>query len=448
MTHGVKILVTSRQPLHLRWEQEYPLAPLELPDATEQSGVDAVATASAVRLFVERARRVRPDFVLDDDNVATVAEIARRLDGLPLAIELAAARLRILAPADLLDRLEHRLDTLSGSSPDAPDRHRTLREAIAWSHDLLTEDERALFRRLGVFAGGAGLDAIETVCSGDGIAADLVLDVLGSLVDKSLVVSRTDGTTGQMRFHLLETVREYAMEELVAAGEAEADLRPPSRVVHGAGRTGLARDLGPRTCARGSTSSIASTTTCGLALDHAAGAGDLMLGLRTAHSLWPMWDIRGHYREGQRRLRTLLALTDDTPSTAPRGAHSTRWAGSPRCSVTSRAPTSSCARAPTMVRQTGEPYDIAWSLGEQGNVAFSLGLAPEARALFSESLAIARDLDDTFLTGLEPVRPGVRGVARRRSRRHGGRPHGRLVALAAASTSRGASPGPSSAWAS
>ena len=350
-----------------------------------------------MQLFVERAARVRPDFELTEDNVATVAEIARRLDGLPLAIELAAARLRILAPADLLERLEHRLDTLSGSARDAPDRHRTLREAISWSHDLLTEDERALFRRLGVFAGGAALDSIETVCSGDGIDADFALDVLGSLVDKSLVVSSTDGTSGQMRFHLLETVREYAMEELVAAGEAEAtfdrhlewcaDLaeRGWHEIWGSDMRTWL--DLLDR-----------EHDNLRLALDHAAGAGDLTLGLRTAHSLWPMWDIRGHYREGQRRLRTLLALADDTPSTAKgRSLDALGWLTALLGDF--EGAYELMQEGSAMVRLTGEPYDIAWSLGEQGNVAFSLGLAPEARALFTESLAIARELDDTFLTG-------------------------------------------------
>lgn len=397
VTHRIKVLVTSRQPLHLRWEQEYPLAPLDLPDEAEQSGVDAVASASAVQLFVERAQRVRPDFVLADDNVATVAEIARRLDGLPLAIELAAARLRILAPADLLDRLEHRLDTLSGSSRDAPDRHRTLREAIAWSHDLLSEDERALFRRLGVFAGGARLDAIETVCSGDGIDADFALDVLGSLVDKSLVVSRADATTGQMRFHLLETVREYAMEELVAAGEAETTFDRHLEWCTALAERGWHEIWGPEMRAWLDLLDREHDN-LRLGLDHAAGAGDLMLGLRTAHSLWPMWDIRGHYREGQRRLRTLLALTDDSPSTAKgRSLDALGWLTALLGDFESAYEL--MREGSEMVRLTGEPYAVAWSLGEQGNVAFSLGLAPEARALFSESLAIARELDDTFLIG-------------------------------------------------
>ena len=168
VTEDVKLVVTSRQPLHLRWEQEFALLPLEVPDA-DRASPDAVGASPAVELFVDRARRVRPDFALTDANAAAVGEIARRLDGLPLALELAAARIRVLSPAELLERLERRLDALSGASPDMPERHRTLREAIAWSYDLLSDEEQRLFRRLAVFTGGAGLQAVEGVCAGDGI---------------------------------------------------------------------------------------------------------------------------------------------------------------------------------------------------------------------------------------------------------------------------------------
>ena len=203
---------------------------------------------------------------------------------------------------------------------------------------------------------------------------------------------------------------------------------------------------GPEMMRRGSTCSTASTTTCALALDHAAGAGDLMLGLRTAHSLWPLWDIRGHYREGQRRLRTLLA-------SARRGRPSTAKGRSLDALGWLTALLGDFERAYelmqeglAMVRETGEPYDIAWSLGEQGNVTFSLGLAPEARALFTESLAIAAELDDTFLTGWNLFGLGVRRVAATatstRWRPTSTRP---LSLVAARCTSRGASPGPSSA---
>ena len=397
VTTSVKVLVTSRQALHLRWEQEYPLLPLQVPDADEHQAVDAVATVASVELLVDRARRVRQDFALTSDNSAELAEIARRLDGLPLALELAAARLRILSPRELLSRLEHRLDTLAGSTADRPGRHRTLREAISWSHDLLSTGEQALFRRMGVFAGGASLEAVETVCCGNGVEMVDVLDLVGGLVDKSLVVSAADPATGEMRFHLLETIREYAMEELVSVGEAEATFDR-----HLEWATALAE----RGWIEIWTSNMRAWLdlldrehdNLRLALDHASGAGDVMLGLRTAHCLWPLWDIRGHYREGHRRLTGLLQLADDTPSLARgRCLDALGWLTGLMGDFEDSWPIMQEGLA--MVRATGEPIDIAWSLGEQGNVAFTLGLADEARALFSESLELAEQVDHTLLIG-------------------------------------------------
>jgi predicted ATPase len=397
VTSGVTILVTSRQPLRLRWEHEYPLHPLDVPKPGEDTGPDAVAASSAVELLVQRARRVRPDFDLTDDNAASIAEIARRLDGLPLALELAAARLRLLGPAELLARLEHRLDTLSGRTRDAPDRHRTLREAISWSHDLLTDDEQALFRRLGVFAGGASLEAIESVCCGDGVDTIEVLDLIGGLVDKSLVVSSTDEASGQMRFSLLETIREYAMEELVAAGETEAVFDR-----HLEWCTVLAE----RSFVEVWTSNMQAWLdvldrehdNLRLGLDHAAGSGDPVRGLRVAHSLWPFWDIHGHYREGERRLRTLLDLAPTEPST-PRGRALSALGWLNALLGDFEGSYQMMLEGLDMVRATGEPVELAWTLGEIGNVAFSLALADEAEAYARESLEIARSLDHTLLVG-------------------------------------------------
>jgi predicted ATPase len=397
VTSGVRILVTSRQPLHLRWEREYPLLPLDVPDEKEQLGVDAIASASAVELFVQRAHRVRPDFSLTAENSAAVAAIARRLDGLPLALELAAARLRVLAPDELLRRLERRLDALGGSARDAPGRHRTLREAITWSHDLLREDEQRFFRRLGVFAGGATLEAIETVCSGDGIDVLSVLDLLDGLVDKSLVVSTTDATTGQMRFQLLETIREYAMELLVAAGEADAVFDRHLAWAVALADRGWTEIWGPNAAAWFDLLDREHDN-LRLALDHAAGAGNATLGLEVAHCLWPFWDVRGHYREGQRRLQQLLSLADDAPSLARgRSLDALGWLTTLLGDY--ERGYELLQQGLAMVRETGTPADLSWSLGEQGNVAFTLGLGPEARALFSEGLDIARELDDLFLIG-------------------------------------------------
>lgn len=401
-TDDVRFLVTSRQPLRLRWEQEFPLQPLEVPDAEHQRSVDAVAASPAVELLVDRIRRVRPQFRLSDENVEAIGEIARRLDGLPLALELAAARLRVLQPADLLTRLEHRLDALAGASPDMPERHRTLRATISWSHDQLSTAERQVFRRLGVFAGGTGLAAIESVCAGDGVDTADVLDVVASLVDKSLVViaqpDRPDLPVGETRFTMLATIREFAVERLVAAGEAEMVwdrhlawfAAMAEQAWTGFWSGAMERWLG---------STERERDNLRTALDHAAGAGDPSAGLRLGSSLWPYWDVRGQFREGERRLRDLLERVPGA-DTVERGRalHAQGW-------LTALMGDFERARALMeqglpLVRRHGTASQIAWSLAEQGNVVFSLGLADETELLFGESLALARELGDTFLEGL------------------------------------------------
>ncbi|HEU4895249.1 MAG TPA: DUF4062 domain-containing protein, partial [Acidimicrobiia bacterium] len=215
---NMKVLVTSRSPLRLTWENEYPLSPLPVPAPAAPTG--SIADSDAVALFVERARSVRPGFELDEDNAVVVAEITRRLDGLPLAIELAAARLRLFPVEVLLQRLDDRLDLLDKGASDAPERHRTLRAAIQWSHDLLDEREKKVFRRLAVFSGGWTLDAALEVCADDSLPDSEVLDVLDDLVAKSLVVFAVD-EQGRPRFRMLETLREFSVERLVEQGEEE-----------------------------------------------------------------------------------------------------------------------------------------------------------------------------------------------------------------------------------
>ena len=183
--------------------------------------VEDVATSDAVRLFVARAEAVQPDFALTPENAVAVAEICRRLDGLPLAIELAAARVKVLPPAALLARLDHRLPLLTGGGRDLPERQQTMRDAIAWSHDLLTPEEQVLFRRLAVFAGGFTLEAAEAVASGPGEPGIDPFEGVASLLDKSLLRQEA-GPGGEPRFTMLETVREFALEQLAASGEEDA----------------------------------------------------------------------------------------------------------------------------------------------------------------------------------------------------------------------------------
>ncbi len=214
---GLKLLITSRIALNVRGEHELPVPPLDLPLATVALPVDRLAANEAVRLFVERAQAARPDFALTVDNAAVVTQICRRLDGLPLALELAAARLKLLTPQALLARLDDRLKLLTGGARDLPARQQTLRNTLAWSHDLLNPEEQILYARLGVFVGGFSLDAAEAVCNPDG-RLDL-LEGLTALVNNSLL-RREDSAKDEPRFGMLETIRAYALERL-----AESDDR-------------------------------------------------------------------------------------------------------------------------------------------------------------------------------------------------------------------------------
>ncbi|MEK9136826.1 MAG: protein kinase, partial [Bacteroidota bacterium] len=183
----LKIIVTSRTVLHLSGEHEYPVQPLSLPDLKNLPHPKSLSQYAAVELFIQRALAVKPDFAVTNENAAAVAEICARLDGLPLAVELAAARIKLFSPQALLSRLGSRLDILKGGARDVPQRHQTLRQAIAWSYDLLSDDERKLFRRLAVFTGGWTLEGTEAICnSRHDIAVD-ILDGIAALVDKSLV---------------------------------------------------------------------------------------------------------------------------------------------------------------------------------------------------------------------------------------------------------------------
>jgi predicted ATPase/DNA-binding CsgD family transcriptional regulator/transcriptional regulator with XRE-family HTH domain len=224
---AVTMAVTSREPLHLSWEHLWPVAPLALPPAPSAADCDRIAASPAVALFVERARASTPEFALTDENARLVADICIRLDGLPLALELAAARVPLLPLGAIHARIQQRLLLLTGGPRDVPVRHQTLRAAVAWSYDLLDRDEQAVFRRLAIFVGGFTLEAAAVVCAeggpGDGgsIPSSTMVDRLHSLLDKSLL--RADATSaGEPRFRLLETIREFGLEQLAASGESDA----------------------------------------------------------------------------------------------------------------------------------------------------------------------------------------------------------------------------------
>ena len=342
------VLATSRVPLHLSGEHEYLVGPLPLPDATTWDQ-DALSACESVALFVERAGAVRHGFRLDRDNAAAIAGIVARLDGLPLAIELAASRVNLLSPEGLLDRLERRLPVLEGGARDLPQRQRTLRSAIAWSHDLLDDEPRRLFARLSAFSGGFSLEAAEVVCAG-GLDTP-ALEVLASLVDSSLV-TRVEAREGGVRFRMLETIREFGAEQLERSGEEEEIRRGHARYVRTLveaaepdlmiAKSGWLRRLEEE------------HDNIRVALRWSIGTADADTGLRIAGVVWRFWQVRSLFAEGRRWLDEVLSL----PAAAPRTA----------------------ARAK--------------ALGARGSLAYYTNDAEEARRCYEESLAIAQELGD------------------------------------------------------
>jgi predicted ATPase/DNA-binding winged helix-turn-helix (wHTH) protein len=289
---ALKILVTSRSCLRVYGEQEFPVTPLE--------------QNFAVELFAQRATAVWPDFAITSENARAVQEICLRLDGLPLAIELAAARTKVLSPSGLLERLECPLQFLTGGARDLPERQQTLRKTIDWSHGLLDESERKLFRRLSAFVGGCTLEAVEAVCN---TSRDLGVDLfegLSSLVDKNLV-QRVDRAEAEPRFAMLETIREYALELLIGIGE-----EPAVRRAHAAYCLVVAEEgnpeLSPADRARWLAQCDVEIDNFRSALDWLFQTLDVEWGLRLSVALFRFWDMREHLTEGRARLETVLLL--------------------------------------------------------------------------------------------------------------------------------------------
>jgi predicted ATPase/class 3 adenylate cyclase len=302
---AITVLATSREPLQIHGEQEYPVPPLSLPDPDELPPLEQLSQFAAVRLFIERAAAVKPNFRVTNDNAAAVAEICARLDGLPLAIELAAARVKLLPPEQILARLEDRLTLLAGGSRDLPARQQTLRGAIDWSWDLLDGGERRMFERLAVFVGGFKLEAVEKVTNPDGDLGLETLDAVASLVNKSLIRQLASSDV-EGRFVMLETIREYALERLEERGEADA-----MRTRHAAHFLALAEQARPELKGAKGPEWLDALDqehdNLRAAMGWAVGRGDVPLALRIAFPLWRFWQMRGHLREARERLEEMLA---------------------------------------------------------------------------------------------------------------------------------------------
>ena len=384
------VLATSRAPLRLRGERELPVPPLPLPRRKPPPSPAQLSHYDAVRLFVERARAVRPDFGVTEENAPAVAEICRRLDGLPLAIELAAARVRLLPPQAMLARLDRALPLLTGGPRDLPDRQRTLRATIDWSHDLLSPDEQALFRRLAVFAGGWTLEAAEAVADPDG-----GLDAFAgfeTLSEQSLV-TQAETPDGEIRFAMLETIREFARERLEAAGEGAE-----TRQRLGAAMLALAEAAAPALAGPDAGAWLAR-----LDADHdnlrAALAWvsdrnhDPETFLRLAVALWRFWDARGAYGEGRAWLERALAAALD--AVAALRAEAAEGAGSiARMQGDAARATTLLEEALALREGLGDRPGTVRTLMLLGHVAHRRSDLATAEARFGEALVLAREDED------------------------------------------------------
>jgi predicted ATPase/DNA-binding CsgD family transcriptional regulator len=309
---GLTVLATSREPLGLPGETSWLVPSLSLPELGSPDPVESLSHADAVRLFIERAVQVAPHFTVTNRNAPAVAQICHDLDGIPLAIELAAARVRLLSVEQIAGGLSDRFRLLTGGASTALARQQTLLASVEWSHDLLSEPERILLRRLGVFLGGFTLDGCEDVCPGEGLARPAVLDVLSSLVDKSLVLVQCHD--GRTRYRLLETVRHYALHQLGAAGEAEL-LRARHRDSFVSYGHRMESELVTERLPGALDLLDADAANLHAAIEHATGTEpELAAGLCTSLMLW--WRLRGLFPAGLGAVSRTLAALPDGPSTA------------------------------------------------------------------------------------------------------------------------------------
>jgi predicted ATPase/class 3 adenylate cyclase len=308
----LRVVVTSRAVLHVAAEQEFGVPPLELPDRHQLPPLAALSQYEAVALFIERARAVRPDFEVTTENAPAVAEICSRLDGLPLAIELAAARIKVLSPEAILDRLERRLPVLASAGQDLPARQRTLRGTIDWSYELLDEAERRLFTRLAVFVGGWTLEAADEVCNPGAELGIETLDGLGSLADKSLI-RPVSGGDGEARFAMLQVINEFADERLDGEPDAGELHRRHAQHFHALAEK-AEPELRRSDLRRWQYRLRRDEGNLRAALRWAIEGGDVAVGLRSAGALWDYWHYWAALREGRSWLESLLALDRPAPA--------------------------------------------------------------------------------------------------------------------------------------
>ena len=404
---AMQALATSRAPLHVRVEQELPVDPLPLPPA-ETSSLPVLQENEAIRLFVERTRAVAPGFALRDANAATVSAICRRLDGLPLAIELAAARAKVLSPEALLAQLSDRLRLLKGGPRDAPARQQTMRDAIAWSYGLLSPDEQALFRRLAVFTGGFTLAAAQAVAGADEGEPYALVDGVATLVNQSLLRRMENGV--EPRFGMLETIRELGIEKLAEHGE-EARVR----AAHAAHFVALAEQAEPHLRGPGQIAWLASLeaehANCRAALDWLSARADWEPALRLAGAFGHFWRASAYIVEGRDHLDNLLAMaagTGDAEIAADVRARAFSWAGTLAWAQGDFVHSERCHReALRLYQAAGHDAGVAFSLNHLGVRAKYQGDFAQAAECFTASQSIYTAIHDPWGMALTETRLGV-----------------------------------------
>ena len=393
----LKVLVTSREVLHVRAEHEFPVPPLELPDPRRLPDLATLSHNTAVALFLQRAQAVKPDFQLTNANARAIVEICARLDGLPLAIELAAARMKLLPPQTLLSRLGQSLQVLTGTARDVPARQQTLRNTIEWSYNLLDASEQRLFRRLSAFIGGCTLEAIEAVYTAlDGNqGAGQLLDGVASLIDKSLL-QQTEQESEELRFAMLETIREYGLEALAASGELEAIQQ-----AHAKFYLRLAEEAEPEF--RGAQQAVwlerleqehdNLRAALRWSLERGEGGHSSEIALRLAGALWRFWEVRGHWSEGRTFLEQALVGSKGSAGLArvkslkALGFLAFRQSDIDRAEALYEECLAHC-------RELGDRAGIALSLRLLGAIAWRRYNFGVAISLTEESLALCREVGD------------------------------------------------------
>jgi predicted ATPase/transcriptional regulator with XRE-family HTH domain len=414
---GLKVMVTSRVPLHIRGEKEYSVPPLQLPNTQDLPPLDRLSRYEAINLFTQRAKDVRADFELTGDNASAVAQICSRLDGLPLALELAAARVKLLSPQAILARLEGRLALLTGGPRDLPARQRTLRGAIEWSHDLLDDEEKKLFRRLGVFVGGFTLEAADAICSYEPASTSSypgILEGIASLVDKSLVQQR-EGVGAEPQFTMLETILAYSRDKLAESGEEEETRRR-----HALYFVGLAEEANLKVWGPTEESSLDrfdeehDNLRAAIQWSHSRVDG-LEIELRLVGALGRFWEFRSYSVEGRQRIASALSRPE---SRQPEVKLLRAWALLQAATLAYwhtdySAAQSAAEEALRTFTELGNKQGIAVALTDLSDIFRSLGDYDKALGLGLQALEISRGLADPLgtlvsliMVGWAEIRPG------------------------------------------